>query len=190
MTPFEADNRAEFENVTDVPAPGGGVLQFDSSLLHLKVGSGWGSWSHGYTGDVYYTEGTQLVMTLPENTKAFYFYVEPNFFGQFSVTATADDGTTSGAIPVEGNSGAQYFGFYTTDASSLSTIQVDVDPGAGGFAVGEFGIAYGPNTTDDCKKGGYAKYGFKNQGDCVSYVATHGKNEPGQNVPNTVSSSN
>ena len=24
---------------------------------------------------------------------------------------------------------------------------------------------------------------FKNQGDCVSYIATQGKNEPGQNVP-------
>ena len=33
---------------------------------------------------------------------------------------------------------------------------------------------------DDCKKGGWATLGmgFKNQGDCVSYFATNGKNGP------------
>lgn len=41
-----------------------------------------------------------------------------------------------------------------------------------------------PTTTDQCKNGGWQRYGpFKNQGDCVSFVATSGKNEPGQNVP-------
>ena len=44
-----------------------------------------------------------------------------------------------------------------------------------------------PGPTDaetDCKKGAWEDWGvFKNQGDCVSYVATDGKNEPGQNVP-------
>jgi hypothetical protein len=48
----------------------------------------------------------------------------------------------------------------------------------------------GPQTTEECKKNGWKAFEnpdgspmFKNQGDCVSYVATHGKNEPGQNVP-------
>ena len=42
-----------------------------------------------------------------------------------------------------------------------------------------------PTSADQCKKDGWQEYGiFKNQGDCVSYVSTHGKNEPGQNVPN------
>jgi Bacterial Ig-like domain len=150
MTPFAADNRAEFAEVTEVPAPGGGVLQFDQSVSHRIVGSTWATWSHGYTGDVYRVPvgGTQLVMTLPENTGAFYFYVEPRNFGTFNVTATASDGTTCGPILVEGDSGAQYFGFYTTDGTSLSTIQVDIDPGSTGFAIGEFGIAYGPITLD------------------------------------------
>jgi hypothetical protein len=41
-----------------------------------------------------------------------------------------------------------------------------------------------PTTADECKKDGWKTYGiFKNQGDCVSYVATHGKNEPGKNNP-------
>lgn len=40
-----------------------------------------------------------------------------------------------------------------------------------------------PTTKDECKKGGYQAFGFENQGDCVAFVATGGKNEPGQNVP-------
>jgi hypothetical protein len=36
-----------------------------------------------------------------------------------------------------------------------------------------------PTTTDECKNGGWRTYGvFKNQGDCVSFVATGGKNPP------------
>jgi hypothetical protein len=36
-----------------------------------------------------------------------------------------------------------------------------------------------PTSKDQCKKGGWRQYGvFKNQGDCVSFVATGGKNPP------------
>jgi hypothetical protein len=37
-----------------------------------------------------------------------------------------------------------------------------------------------PTSKDQCKGGGWKRFGvFKNQGDCVSYVATKGKNQPG-----------
>jgi hypothetical protein len=39
----------------------------------------------------------------------------------------------------------------------------------------------GPTAKSQCKKGGWKTFTspkFKNQGDCVSFVATHGKNEP------------
>lgn len=44
-----------------------------------------------------------------------------------------------------------------------------------------------PDSIDDCKKDGWRRYGvFKNQGDCVSYVATHGGNPPaGTPMPKT-----
>jgi len=44
-----------------------------------------------------------------------------------------------------------------------------------------------PETIDDCKKDGWRRYGvFKNQGDCVSWVVTHGKNPPaGKSTPKT-----
>lgn len=40
-----------------------------------------------------------------------------------------------------------------------------------------------PTSKSQCKKGGWKDYGdtFKNQGDCESFVATGGKNEPGKN---------
>ncbi len=38
-----------------------------------------------------------------------------------------------------------------------------------------------PTSKDQCKHGGWQSFGvFKNQGDCVSFVATGGKNPPGQ----------
>jgi hypothetical protein len=38
-----------------------------------------------------------------------------------------------------------------------------------------------PTSKDQCKNGGWRKFGgvFKNQGDCVSFVVTRGKNRPG-----------
>jgi hypothetical protein len=37
-----------------------------------------------------------------------------------------------------------------------------------------------PSSKDQCKNGGWKNFpGFKNQGDCVSFVATGGKNPPG-----------
>jgi hypothetical protein len=39
-----------------------------------------------------------------------------------------------------------------------------------------------PTTKEQCKDDGWQTYGaFKNQGDCVSFVATGGNNEPGKN---------
>jgi hypothetical protein len=37
-----------------------------------------------------------------------------------------------------------------------------------------------PTSKNDCKNGGWQTFGgkFKNQGDCVSYVATGGRNGP------------
>jgi hypothetical protein len=38
-----------------------------------------------------------------------------------------------------------------------------------------------PTSKDQCKNGGWQTFGvFKNQGDCVSFVATGGRNQPGR----------
>ena len=118
-----------------------------------------------------------VVMTLPPNTGAFYFYAEPNSFALFNVTATAQDGTTSGPIPVQGQAGAQYFGFYSTFLVPLATIQVDVAPGAGGFAVGEFGIAELLGTTDiDATKECFGPFVPGEAFNCTYTVTNAGQN--------------
>ena len=47
------------------------------------------------------------------------------------------------------------------------------------------GCATAPDGKLACMDGGFANYpalGFLNQGDCISWIATQGKNEPGKNV--------
>lgn len=79
--------------------------------------------------------------------------------------------------------------------SSMATIPDAVLEGAFVFAVDQpgtwtlfhktfYGVYYQENQSQlaasQCKKGGWQSYGiFRNQGDCVSYVATGGKNPPG-----------
>lgn len=49
-----------------------------------------------------------------------------------------------------------------------------------------YGCPTAPDRREACRDEGYTRYpslGFTNQGDCVSWVATNGKNEPGKNVP-------
>lgn len=145
MTPFEADGRPLFNDVSTVESPLGGTIGLIPNLNHRRIGNGWGSWSHGYTGDVYFNSDANAPVTinLPAGTRAFYFYAEPNNFSTFTIEAIADNGTSSGPINVTGFAGAQYFGFYVTQpgAAVLTQIEVTADPAAAGFAVGEFGIA-------------------------------------------------
>jgi hypothetical protein len=155
MTAFGPDSQpacpADGHVVTGVTDPAG-TIGFSSGLSHdLATVSCWATWSHGYTGDVYDDSTTntgaatvpaQITITLPSGTNAFYFYAEPVQFAILTVTATAQNGTTSGAVSVNGEGGAKYFGFYGTGGMTVSSITVTSSDNFG-FAVGEFGI----NTT-------------------------------------------
>jgi hypothetical protein len=134
MTPFPLDPQGS--PVTSVASPLGGTVDFDATLTHVTVGSGWATWSHGYTGDVYYY-ATGVTLTLPSQTGAFYLYAEPDPFAVWSITATADDGTFV-TQDVDGDSGAAGYGFYGTGGSSIASIKVTSGTDVG---AGEFGIA-------------------------------------------------
>ena len=145
MTAFGLDSRALGEQVSSITDPAGTIL-LSPSLVHLRVGTGWATWSHGYGGDVYFSgfptggDDPTVELTLPPSTKAFAFYAEPNTFGSFSVEAIASDGTSSEPVNIQGNSGARYFGFYGRDGKTLSSVTVTAsDPR--GFAIGEFQIS-------------------------------------------------
>ena len=143
MTAFGPDTRPTGNTVTDVTGPTG-TVGFSPPLTHSTVGNGWATWSNGYTGDVYWTNtGSTITITLPAGTGAFYLYAEPNALSPFDVQATAQDGTTSGAILVDGNGGAQYFGFYGTGGATIATVTVTTADTTG-LGVGEFGISAAP----------------------------------------------
>ena len=117
----------------------GADIGFSPSLVHLRVAQGWATWSNDYTGDLYATyPATSTTISLPPGTNGFYFYAEPDLFSTFTVTATAQNGTSSGPISVQGNAGASYFGFYTNGYISLTSISI---ASSADFAIGEFGIA-------------------------------------------------
>jgi hypothetical protein len=146
MTPFADDTRAQGTMVDSVPSPLGGSVGFSTSAQLLTVPSGWNNWSHGYTGDVYWVNDTEVTMTLPAGTVAFYFYVEGNIFSTWTFEAVLQDGTTtSGETPVTTPNGAKYMGFYTTNPDNpIVSCTVTVGEGGSlGFAVGEFGISTG-----------------------------------------------
>jgi hypothetical protein len=140
MTAFPADSRPAPSEVLDVPGPTGTVA-FGGPLTHHLVGDTWETWSHGYTGSVYSTSGAEIVLTLPPGTGAMYLYAEPNVYDLYEVSATSQDGTTSGPVEVHGEAGARYFGFYATCGATLDTVRVTTTEDADGLAVGELGIA-------------------------------------------------
>jgi hypothetical protein len=140
MTPFPLDERPLFDFVTTVPSPLGGQVTFSIPMYHQRVGAGWGEWSHGYSGDVYYTfrGPSEVTLDLPADTRAFYLYAAPVTTSPQTIIATTDDGTSI-TEEVAGFNHAEYFGFYSDDSDQvIETITV-----AAGvhFVIGEFGIA-------------------------------------------------
>jgi hypothetical protein len=138
-----APDPQEFEEVQGVDGPTG-RLNFSIPLLHLLAPeeSGWRTWSNGYVGDVYASQ-LEPAVTLypPAGTKAFYLYAEPDEFAIFDITVKTQDGTTSGVVPVFGEAGAAFFGFYSTGGATIQNVTVECPEDD--FAVGEFGISSG-----------------------------------------------
>jgi hypothetical protein len=83
-----------------------------------------------------------------------------------------DGGSISGSIFADEN-GVATITFFS--GPGLYTVRVD-SPFS---AVESLEVDCLPNNKDECRDGGWQTFGvFKNQGDCVSFVATGGKNPP------------
>jgi hypothetical protein len=149
MTPIGADASPLDSFVTSV-----GSITFNQAVRHDQIGNGWGTWSHGYAGNVYDTgsslDPTSLTLTMGGPTSAIYFYTEPVNFDNFTFTATTDSGATL-TQTVNGDGGASGFGFYATGSDFISSITV-TGTDADGFAIGEFGLNNGPGVPE----GGYS----------------------------------
>jgi hypothetical protein len=95
-------------------------------------------------------------------------------------------GFIGGAVPnTDSYSGGDFFEIYNQNQSS-DTSQWTTMPWQNFVSQGLFDSAFKasfssplPTSKAQCKNGGWKTYGvFKNQGDCVSFVATGGKNPP------------
>lgn len=143
MHPFGPDPQELEEEVEGVDGPTGRV-GFSVPLIHLLTPNepAWSTWSNGYSGDVYASELEPAVtLAPPAGTKAFYLYAEPDHFAVFQITVHTQDGTSSGAVPVFGEAGATFFGFYATGGATIQSVTVESPEDD--FAVGEFGISSG-----------------------------------------------
>jgi len=147
---------SDFTNVTSIPGDYyGGTVGTSDVVNKRTIGDGWATWSNGYKGAVYFYDGGEeskprtestlyLELTLPAGLTGFYFYIEPDDVGPFTVQAYSDSGTTSGAISVNGFHGANGLAFFSDNCDTLSYIDIYMDSSSGGFSIGEFG------STENC----------------------------------------
>jgi hypothetical protein len=108
-----------------------------------------------------------------------FFYPDGNYSALGTFATVQADGTFTAATAfspyVEGTYRVRVF----TDADK----DLKLDEG-GEAAEDTFTVTCAhplPTTRQECDKGDFQV--FKNRGDCVAFVSTKGKNEPGQNVP-------
>jgi hypothetical protein len=108
----------------------------------------------------------------PPGCSALFFQADTWTNYRATIETALGTSTDGGRSAVSSGGIATMCGTTTTTGSFLETFVVSTGPLL-------------PTTTDECKNGGFADFGgvFKNQGDCVSFVTTGGKNEPGRNQP-------
>lgn len=140
------DVRATFSDVNSAFVGGFRTVEFSQTMNLRRIGDGWSTWSHDYTGPVYYTSEDSTRLTFdPGEVGAFILYVEPNNFGEFRFEIRGIDSSgrfSTFSTDVEGFAGAQGFGFSAPAGGHITEVRVtNVGGDANGFAVGEFSSA-------------------------------------------------
>ena len=112
--------------------------------------------------------GPVTCLAVSGNTATLNFQDQVSGFGITTVQVTDNQPDTFDAIPT---------GRAATDCSPLAPTGFGGPVSQGDITVVEAPPL--PTSKDQCKNGGWRDFGvFKNQGDCVSFVATGGKNPP------------
>lgn len=191
-----------FENGTDRPMNKTVATNFNSCnfVYELTVKTGTPNTDIIYVG---FGQGTSDVGFFNEPTEAFQFRIHNNLVSN-RIDAAVRTGGSFTSFATIGTYIPAGTTFQIVCAGSFVTLSVVGQPGSATFALGAvptltaensrlfFGnTAEGttfsdflvesllPTNVDQCKNGGWRAFGvFKNQGDCVSFVATGGKNPP------------
>ncbi len=97
-----------------------------------NIGSGWSTWSGGYTGQVLNNGDASVSFSLGSPVTAFGFFAEPDSFSAFDITLNTSDGATLTQV-VAGDGGAAFFGWVGSGVGSFSVSTTDNDFAAGDF---------------------------------------------------------
>lgn len=152
---FARDTRPILGEVLDVPSPLGGTVRFDELMTHTRAGlGGWGTWSHGYVGDVYFTylhpPGESRTLDFTEvatelgGAGAFRLSIAPSHSDgvTFDLIAATQSGLeTSLRIEVGHPTLGRWLGFYATDGDVISSIRIQTNRT---FGLAEFAVAAVP----------------------------------------------
>ncbi len=136
--------------------PGPGAIT-GTGVYEAFIGAGWATWGQGYTGRVYVSPNGNAALTLSlSGAKAVYFYMEPNTFADFTMTAIESSGAFV-STTINGYYGSAGVGFYSTAGEFLSQIVVTATDSSG-FAIGNFGVDSGriTGTTDPVPDAGFS----------------------------------
>jgi hypothetical protein len=146
MTAYPDDPLKRDVVTSVIPAPGGDRLTISNEMTHDTGDWVVGGWA-GTTGEDIYADWDgdhkNVTLTLPSGVNAFSLYAMTTLCGYYqAITVTTDNGTSSGPKPVGQSCGAssqqpQYFGFYTTDGSAITTVTLTDEEGYAGIVFGE-----------------------------------------------------
>ena len=106
--------------------------------------------------------------------------------GQGFLVSVIDNGPPAGGLPVDE---VPYSGLLPVPPTSCPAPGAPAPPsdllqtGGGPLTSGDLSVVDAralPTSKEQCKNGGWRSFGsaFRNQGDCVSFVATGGRNRP------------
>jgi hypothetical protein len=123
----------------------------------------------------------------------FGFHFPPNTTGTTTFTfANGDVVSLENTTDETGHFRTARFTFDLRDPALAALVGTMADETASFGGVESFlrfplvGCPTAPDGRVACLDGGFESYpelGFLNQGDCISWIATNGRNEPGQNLP-------
>ncbi len=120
-----------FSDIKSLTLDDGTTLGFGSEVNIRTIGSGWATWSGGYTGQALYTNGATTLTASLSPVGALGLFVEPNPFSVHTFKLHMSDGSeVSGSY--DGSGGAGFLGFVGGGITGFE-ISSDVD-----FAFGDF----------------------------------------------------
>jgi hypothetical protein len=158
---------------------GTGITTFNFSNGVINVTSGpsgedpTGAASAVLAGETFSSTSVEC-LSVTGNSATFVISLAPNSMGAIWARVTVVDNSSTGSPD--------------TLAVAGYVVQPDCTPEPGFFGTesliaGDIVVVDAPplpTSKEQCKNGGWRDFGvFKNQGDCVSFVATSGKNPPG-----------